>query len=686
MANLFEDLTDRSNGEEVDASWWNSIIVALRQTFPGESSITGDIVGTTDTQIITNKTVDADNNTITNLAHGAEVDNPSTGVHGVTGSVVGTTDTQDLSNKTFTDSLTLQELGSTPSTPGSGDKKLYSKNDGKLYSLDDAGNEVEVGAGGGGGGSKNYIDSESAELETTVGNWLSDDGSGSVDSDFVVTTTTSADIAGTRSLSVEKAAADTEDSFAKCLTTAIDPTDRGKTLYGSFSYDATHANYVSGDLVVQVYDVTNSAILYSGLAADLGILKTKGRFNFTAQTEATTASIELRLICSSTNASVYNVIFDEFKLGPAAQVSTIYRKSAILDATGSGDFTGGSIQVDRVGNIVTITNVSALTCSSSSSISSATGFLPEWARPIAPVTNTTRPSASFCIEVISKDTGVFQIISYNPNTGVAVARTSITAHTLSYNVPALPSPTVTDNELSLQTISVSGAGNGGTSLTANVTNIDFIEVADSHGAWTGSTFVAPKSGKFRAQGQVKFTTGASRSIRVYIDGVLSKQIVNSSLALVPFSWVGVLEKGAVLAFRSEVSATLSNEAVTHHLEIESVQDYTLLGVSTEGITSGSNSNGRWVKYPDGTLICTHELAYNAITSGVGSVFRSSSSSTWTFPATYSVRPQVNAQDASSNNIWMTASTTATDADIKGFYHVSLAGARTSVLSAVGRWY
>jgi len=167
MANLFEDLTDRSNGEEVDASWWNSIIVALRQTFPGESSITGDIVGTTDTQ--------------------------------------------DLSNKTFTDSLTLQELGSTPSTPGSGDKKLYSKNDGKLYSLDDAGNEVEVGAGGGGGGSKNYIDSESAELETTVGNWLSDDGSGSVDSDFVVTTTTSADIAGTRSLSVEKAAADTED-------------------------------------------------------------------------------------------------------------------------------------------------------------------------------------------------------------------------------------------------------------------------------------------------------------------------------------------------------------------------------------------------------------------------------------------------------------------------------------------
>lgn len=61
-------------------------------------------------------------------------------VAGLTSSAVGTTQTQSLSAKTFTDAITLTQIA-TPSTPGAGLNKLYTKSGDTLNWLDSSGTE-----------------------------------------------------------------------------------------------------------------------------------------------------------------------------------------------------------------------------------------------------------------------------------------------------------------------------------------------------------------------------------------------------------------------------------------------------------------------------------------------------------------------------------------------------------------
>jgi hypothetical protein len=93
---------------------------------------TGDVVGSSDTQTLTNKTIDGDDNTIQDVpitalkteigdankfisrdGSGVVVDTKAV----PTGDVVGTSDTQSLSGKTFTDSVVIED-------PGAGTNKI----------------------------------------------------------------------------------------------------------------------------------------------------------------------------------------------------------------------------------------------------------------------------------------------------------------------------------------------------------------------------------------------------------------------------------------------------------------------------------------------------------------------------------------------------------------------------------
>jgi hypothetical protein len=185
------------NGWEFKAPNTNGVATVV----PGASN--DEVALLAKAQTLTNKTIDADNNTITDLTvtnlKAGVLDTDLTGVsasddtipsakatktyadailatheadtstHGVTGAIVGTSDTQTLSNKSFSDAVNLPELGATPSNPSAGSQKVYMKTDGKFYKLTSGGVETEVGAGGAGAGDLDTILSQSFDSSNTAG-------------------------------------------------------------------------------------------------------------------------------------------------------------------------------------------------------------------------------------------------------------------------------------------------------------------------------------------------------------------------------------------------------------------------------------------------------------------------------------------------------------------------------------
>lgn len=115
------------------------------------------------------------------------------------------------------------------------------------------------------------------------------------------------------------------------------------------------------------------------------------------------------------------------------------------------------------------------------------------------------------------------------------------------------------------------------------------------------------------------------------------------------------------------------------------------GVPTGAVIErGSNANGEYVRFADGTQICTQTIAVSSgVQTAFGSLFVSDNYS-WTFPAAFAVAPAVGGNGAALITTVLlglgTSATSETSTSIRLMRGASTATAGSANVLAVGRWF
>lgn len=112
-------------------------------------------------------------------------------------------------------------------------------------------------------------------------------------------------------------------------------------------------------------------------------------------------------------------------------------------------------------------------------------------------------------------------------------------------------------------------------------------------------------------------------------------------------------------------------------------------VTGQVVERGSNANGDYVRFADGTMICTHRADHGATAvSAAGNVFAKSTLS-WTFPANFIAAARVSVTGSSQTNqyTWGSASTpSGVSTTYAILCHTAGSPYLAADLIAIGRWF
>lgn len=522
----------------------------------------------------------------------------------ITGDMVGTTDTQDLTNKTFTQGLLLSEIAS-PSTPASGKGIIYFKSDGFLYQKNDDGTETKVGAGSGG---INYL-SDNPDFESSVNgiNTYADaagtspvDGNGGSPTGIAVSRTTSSPLRGTGSMLFAKTGTANKQGMGWSRDFTIADADKGKVLQVEFEYKTVSGTFVpgssstDGDMTFWIYDVTNAVIIPLSNAKLFSNSTTLGE-KFRGRFAANYNSTSYRLIghVASTSALDYSLMFDTMAVGPVVQLSSVpvtdwksYTPtgSVTTNATYTGQWRrlGDSIQVrvtmafsgantqgdwtmtgaqllNGLGLTVDDTKLSAAAASNDFVAVGSGGYEDSGTATFGGITARWSKSANnFTVCGAS-----FSNVTPASNTPITIASGDSFSFEATLPILGWSSSMQISDAYDNRPGFFCGQKSGSQAVTANVTDISIgLNFKDTHGAWSGTVYTVKTPGdyliSFAAAASAQFSAVIYKNTSAYIGLFTSPSGggTGGGSFVMPD-----LKVGDTLSIRSDTSTTISSGSI-----------------------------------------------------------------------------------------------------------------------------
>lgn len=439
---------------------------------------------------------------------------------------------------------------------------------------------------GGAGAGINYILAPDADSGSTGWATYADaaatspvDGTGgAASSTFAVSA--SSPLRGTSSFLWTKSAANRQgEGFSYDFT--IDASDKAKVLQCSFEYQIASGTFADNDMSVWIYDVTNAVLIQPApyLIKNSGIIE---KFAVEFQTAINSTSYRLIVHCGSTASAAYSMKFDNFNLGPQAKLYG----SAVTDwVSYSPNISSPGILSNlgkwrRVGDSMEIEGYVEWNGSGGGGtllVDIPSGFTID--------TNKMSFNPGRFGDAQKLDSGVayYELsVIYSDSNSVRFMQTSGSAYQsgsdftsgdqlkFNFKIPIVgwSSSQVFSQDADVRAVNFVGNPQSNQSLTSLTTDVNLVALKDTHGAWTGSTYVVKVPGDYvvSAQGLQQTT---SSDYRVYVNAASYRAI--GALNTATFSSMGAslpdMKAGDIISFRAVTTSTINGASTSPNWSI-----------------------------------------------------------------------------------------------------------------------